>query len=135
MQYVVVHTVRVGQQTIRTPKLVVTDVPEKTSAQAIAGVLEAAGKAVAFSDAGIPWGNHEIKSSKDKAVADLTLDEVETASWEALQSTREIRRVTLRLPAQTYAAVLQAAQRAGMSIQAWSEDVMTRAAEQNTNNK
>lgn len=128
MRYVVVHTVRVGQKTVRTPKLVVTDVPEKTSSNAVAAALEQAGKAVEFSDAGIPWGNHEIKS--DKALKDVEgIDDAPTLSWVKLQETREVRRITLRLPAQDYARILQAAKRSNLSIQKWCEAALAASAE------
>lgn len=128
MRYIVVHTIRAGQKTIRTPKLAVTGVPEKTSGTAVAAVLEQAGKAVEFSDAGIPWGNHEVKT--DKSLKDVEgIDDAPAVSWEQLQSTREVRRVTLRLPAQDYSRILQAAKRSNMSIQKWCEAALTAAAD------
>lgn len=127
MRYIVVHTIRAGQRTIRTPKLAITDVPEKTSGTAVASVLEQSGKAVEFSEAGVPWGNHEVKS--DKSLKDIEgIDDVPAVSWAKLQETREVRRITLRLPAQDYALVLQAAKRSNMSIQKWCEAALAAAA-------
>lgn len=130
MEYAVCHSIRAGNKTVRTAKLVVTDVPEKTSATAVMSVLEQAGKAADFSEAGIAWGNHEVKSTKSLAAGTEGLDQAPRAGWEDLQSTREVRRVTLRLQPQDYAQILHAAKRRGMSIQKWCEATLTTASKE-----
>lgn len=135
MQYVVLHTVRVGAKTIRNARLVVTDVPEKTSAAAVMNVLEEAGKAVDFADGGVTWGNHEVKSDKSLPADTAGVDDAPRVSWVKLQDSREIKRITLRLPSQDYARIRQAAQRSGKSIQKWCEHTLAAAATANEEEK
>lgn len=127
MKYVVLHTIRAGQKTHRTAKLAVTDCPEKTSAHAVMSVLETAGKAADFSEAGVPWGNHEVKSASSLPSGTVGLDEVPAVTWDELQDTREVRRVTLRLPAADYGRISQAAARAGQSMQVWCHSTLMAA--------
>lgn len=119
MKFIVFHSIRAGQKTHREAKLAVTDVPEKTSASAVMSVLEQAGKATDFSEAGVPWGNHEVRSDNKLPEGTSGVEQAPTVSWEELQETREVRRVTLRLDPQHYGQIKQAAVRDGMSIQAW----------------
>lgn len=128
MRYIVFHSIRAGQKTIRTAKLAVTEVPAKTSSSAVMSALEAAGKAVEFSEAGIPWGNHEIKSDQALPKDAAGVEDAPEVTWEQLQSTREIRRITLRLPSQDYGHILTAAKRSGLSIQKWCEKTLAEAA-------
>jgi len=130
MRYIIFHSIRAGQKTHRTAKLVVTDVPEKTSASAVQSVLEQAGKAPEFSEAGVPWGNHEIKSATSAPKDATGIDEAPTVTWESLQSTREVRRVTLRLAPQDYGHIAQAAARASQSMQTWCVNTLLNAAKQ-----
>ena len=128
MKYIVFHSIRVGQKTHREAKLTITDVPEKTSANAVMSALEQAGKAGDFSEAGVPWGNHEVRSDNNKTREGASgIDQAPTVSWEELQETREIRRVTLRLDAQHYSQIKQAAVRDGLSIQGWCVAALERA--------
>lgn len=131
MKYVVFHTVRAGNQVKRTAKLAVTEVPEKTSAQAVMNVLEEAGRAMEFSEAGIPWGNHEVKSDKNLPQNTDTTGVTEV-TWEQLQSTREIRRITLRFDARDYTNISRAAQQANKSMQQWCAQTLLDAAAKQT---
>jgi hypothetical protein len=129
MQYVVFHTVRAAGRQIHTAKLVVTDVPEKTAATAVISALDAAGKSAAFSDAGIPWGNHEVKSGTKLPAGAGGVDDAPKITWEELQGTREIRRVTLRLQPADYTTISHAARLARLSMQKWCETTLVTAAE------
>lgn len=128
MQYIVFHAIRAGQKVHRTAKLIVTDVPEKTSANAVMAVLEQAGKSSEFSEAGVAWGNHELKTDKSIPSGAIGVEEAPQVSYEDLQSTREVRRITLRLQPQDYAHILHAAKRSGLSIQKWCEQQLVNAA-------
>lgn len=132
MEYIVFHTIRAGTKTVRTAKFVVTDVPDKTSATAVMNLLETAGKAVDFAEAGVPWGNHEVKSSKQLPTDATGVDEAPRASWDALQDTRDVKRVTLRFAPQDYAKFVQSAKRASLSLQKWCESRLLTAAKAET---
>jgi hypothetical protein len=128
MRYIVFHAIRAGQKTHRTAKLAVTDVPEKTSANAVMSVLETSGKAHQFSEAGVLWGNHEVKSATSVPAGAEGVDEAPSVSWNELQNTREVRRVTLRLQPQDYGQIAHAAQRKGQSMQEWCVNTLVSAA-------
>lgn len=128
MEYVVCHLVRAGGKTLRAAKLVVTEVPDKTTATAVMDALEQAGKATDFAEAGIAWGNHEVTKAGKTTAEAHGLDQAPRVTWAELQDTREIRRVTLRLLGQDYATISRAAKRSGTSIQKWCENVLVTAA-------
>lgn len=135
MQYVVFHSIRAAGKHINTAKLIVANVPEKTSAQAVMDALDTAGKSGPFSDAGIPWGNHELKSDKKLPTGAVGVETAPVITWDELQNTREIRRITLRLQPADYTTIARAAQLDSLSIQKWCEQTLTAAAAAVVKNK
>jgi hypothetical protein len=122
MRYAVVHTVRVGSKVVqRTVRLVVANVPERTERDKVTEVLESAGRAVDFSEAGIAWGNHEIKDADHLPAGTANLDAAPTVDWSSMVDDREVRRITLRLPKELYAGIVLAAKRDNQRIQGWCE--------------
>lgn len=129
MHYAVVHVVRVGTRVAqRRVRLVITGVPERTPAEKVIEVLETAGRAVDFSEAGVRWGNHEVRDAEHLPAGTTDLDTAENVAWSSMVDDREIRRITLRLPAELYADVVLAAARADLRLQGWCEAVLRHAA-------
>jgi hypothetical protein len=129
VRYVVIRTVKAGQRVHRQARLVVADVPEKTDASAVMAALEVAGRATDFADAGIPWGNHEVKVDKQLAKGTAGVDEAPVVTWTELTSKpADLRRITLRLEPADYDLVHQAARRTNTSIQAWCVTTLRAAA-------
>lgn len=139
MRYVVARVITSPAGAVRTARLLVTDVPERTSPEAVLGALEAAGLAGEFSEAGVPFGNHEIKADGRRGwpYGISGVHEAEAAPWPGPPAKRpepaaitwadltrertrgEGRRVTLRLTDAEHARFSLAAQRAGVSLQEW----------------
>lgn len=128
MRFVVIHAVKVGQRVHRQARLVVSDVPEKTDASSVMSTLETAGRATEFADAGISWGNHEVKAEGKLPKGTEGVDAAPTVTWEELTAPPALRRVTLRLEPTLYDQVHQAARRSDKSIQVWCVDALTTAA-------
>lgn len=61
MRYVVAHVINSPAGAVRTARLVISDVPDKTPVTDVMQALTDAGRAGEFSEAGVPFGNHEIK--------------------------------------------------------------------------
>jgi hypothetical protein len=127
VRFVVIHAVKVGQRVHRQARLVVADVPEKTDVGSVMTTLETAGKATEFADAGIPWGNHEVKADDKLPKGTAGVDTAPTVGWEQLTAPPPPRRITLRLEPTLYDQVHQAARRADQSIQVWCVDALTTA--------
>jgi hypothetical protein len=133
VRFVVIRTVKVGQRVHRQARLVVSDVPEKTDASAVMTALETAGKATDFADAGIPWGNHEVKAEKSLPKGTVDVDDAPVIRWEELTSSKAtLRRITLRLEPVDYDRVHQAARRTNTSIQTWCVHALVQAATKGT---
>lgn len=128
MKYAVLHCIRAGQRVHRTARLIVDGAPEKTTASAVMTALEQAGKAVDFAEAGVPWGNHEIKNAKSLPAGTVGADDAPVITWDELNETRTVRRITLRLDPQDYARIHQAARRGDVSIQQWCVSALHKAA-------
>jgi hypothetical protein len=134
MRYVVIRSIHspiAGD--VRTARLVLADVPDKTSVADVAEALTAAGRAAEFSEGGVLYGNHEIKaegrSGWPKGIAEI--ESAPVLTWARLvqpPTPGEGRRVTLRLTPAEHATFTLAAQRAGVSLQTWCMDALTRAA-------
>ena len=138
MRYVVARVITSPAGAVKTARLLITDVPAGTQLGDVLAALEAAGLAGEFSEAGVAFGNHEIKADSrgwpwgihdiDQAAAvkwtswgDKRPDPG-SVTWEMLTRTRgrnEGRRVTLRLTDAEHATYSLAAQRAGQSLQEW----------------
>ena len=139
MRYVVARVITSPAGAVRTARLLVTEVPERTSPEAVLAALEAAGLAGEFSEAGVPFGNHEIKADGRRGwpYGISGVREAEAAPWPGPPANRpepaaitwadltrertrgEGRRVTLRLTDAEHARFTLAAQRAGASLQEW----------------
>lgn len=139
MRYVVARVITSPAGAIRTARLLVTDVPERTSPEQVLAALEAAGLAGDFSEAGVPFGNHEIRADGHRGwpYGISGVHEAEAALWPGppvkrpepaaitwadltRERTRgEGRRVTLRLTDAEHSRYSLAASRAGASLQEW----------------
>lgn len=127
MQYTVRRVVRAGSHTYRTVRLVIADVPDNTPGSAVVRALEEDGMASNFSEGGIPWGNHEVKPATRLPQGTTGFDDAPRVTWGELTNPDgkpDYKRVTLRLPPQTYSAVVMAAQRQGQSMQVWCENAL-----------
>lgn len=131
MKYYVLHAVRgLGQKVHRTARLAVVDVPEKTGINTVAEALERAGRGSDFTEGGVAWGNHEIKSERSLPKDTADTDAVPEVNWDELQATKEVRRVTLRLQPQEYDAIKRAAARAKLPIQQWCVTTLNAASKE-----
>lgn len=129
MKFFVLHSIRAAGRTVRTPRLAVLDVPDKTKTDAVIEALDTAGRGVEFSDGGVPWGNHEVKSETQTLKEATVPGDLPSVNWKELTETKTVRRVTLRLDPADYAACVQAARKANKSIQVWCVDTLTAAAQ------
>lgn len=123
MRVAIIHTVRSFQGNHHTIRLIINNVPEKTNHVTIAELLTEKGKAGEFTEAGVPWGNHQFKNESAKTgfgkdvPNDGTAPEIE---WDDLNNSKpEIKRVTLRLEKPMYDAAVAAAARENLSLQGW----------------
>jgi hypothetical protein len=139
MRYVVARVITSPTGAVRTARLLVTDVPERTSPEQVLAALEAAGLAAEFSEAGVPFGNHEIKADGRRGwpYGISGVREAEAVKWAGPPDKRpepaaiawadltrergrnEGRRVTLRLTDAEHARYSLAAGREGASLQEW----------------
>lgn len=123
MRYVVARVITSPAGAVKTARLLITDVPSGTQLGDVLAALEAAGKSAEFSEAGVPFGNHEIKAdTRGWPWGIHAIDEAPAVTWEKLSTppTRgEGRRVTLRLTDAEHARYSLAAQRAEQSLQEW----------------
>jgi hypothetical protein len=133
VRYVVARVINSPRGAVRTARLLITDVPDKTSLDQVLDALTSAGKAAEFSEAGVPFGNHEIKADHRGWPFGISgIDEAASVTWERLtrEPTRsEGRRATLRFTEAEFATVSLAAKRAGKSLQQFGLDAMIAAAE------
>lgn len=134
MRYVVARVITSPAGSVRTARLSITDVPDGITTEKVIEALTSAGKAAEFSEAGIPFGNHEIKRDGQRGwpYGISGIDEAPATTWEQLtrKPTRnDGRRVTLRLTEGEYATISLAAQRDGDSLQTWAVDHLLAAAE------
>jgi hypothetical protein len=134
MRYVVARVITSPAGAVKTARLLVTDVPAGTQLGDVLAALEAAGKSAEFSEAGVPFGNHEIKAdTRGWPWGIHDIDEAPKVTWEKLTtppSRGEGRRVTLRLTDAEHATYTLAAQRAGQSLQEWMVAAANAAATQ-----
>lgn len=128
MRFAVIHTVRVGQRVHRKVRLVINGVPERTDAGSMISVLEASGRAGEFSEAGVAWGNHEVRVAERLPKGTVDLDAAPTVDWSSMVDQQTVRRITLRLDAPIYDKVLLAAKWSSRSIQSWCVETLQTAA-------
>jgi hypothetical protein len=125
MRYAIVraiHSPTAGD--IRSARLVLGDVPDKTTVAEVAQSLIEAGRAAEFSEAGVEFGNHEIiaegRAGWRKGVEGL--GDAPVLTWHRLITpplASDGKRVTLRLTPAEHQRVSMAAERAGLSLQSW----------------
>lgn len=135
MRYAVVRTIHSPTAgDVRSARLVLADVPDKTSVAAVAEALTQAGRAGEFSEGGVPFGNHEIRAEGragwPKGIAGI--DQAPSVTWARLvqpPTPAEGRRITLRLTPAEHDRFTLAAQRAGVSLQTWCMDALAAAAD------
>jgi len=133
MRYVVAHVISSPAGAVKTARLVISDVPDKTGRADVIGALEAAGLAAGrFAEGGVPLGNHEVlhegRNGWPKGVAGV--DAAELVTWSRLTTPpqrNDGKRVTLRLTPAEHAAYSLAAQREGESLQEWCVRVLSAA--------
>jgi hypothetical protein len=128
----VIHSPIAGD--VRAARLVVADVPDKTTVQDVAAALREAGRAADFSEGGVEFGNHEIRAEGrggwPKGIA--SLEDAPAVRWAALlapPTSGDARRITLRLAPAKHAAYTLAADRQGISLQQWCEAALDGAAQ------
>lgn len=123
MIYAVARVITSPTGAVRTARLVIDDVPDKTTVHDVLAALEAAGKAAEFSEGGVPFGNHEIKgNTRGWPFAIAGIEDAPRITWAKLTappSRADGRRVTLRLTDAEHARYTLAAQRSGLSLQEW----------------
>lgn len=133
MRFVIVRTVKAGTTLHCQARLVVSEVPEGTEYGVVMAALEAAGKATEFADAGIPWGNHEVRADGSLPPGTVGVADAPTVRWPELVSEKiSPRRITLRLRPTDYDLVHRAALRTNTSIQHWCVDTLRQAAIRDT---
>lgn len=133
MRFVIVRTVKAGTRVHCHARLVVSEVPQGIEYGAVMVALEAAGKATEFADAGIPWGNHEVRADGSLPPGTVGVDDAPTIRWAELTNDKiSPRRITLRLRPVDYDLVHRAARRTNTSIQHWCVDTLRQAAIRDT---
>jgi hypothetical protein len=120
---------------VRTARLVVSDVPDKTTVAQVAQALADAGREGEFSEGGVPFGNHELvaegRSGWRKGLAGIADAEAAAIPWARLvtpPTRNDGRRITLRPTPAEHSRYSLAAQRAGVSLQQWCIDALEAAA-------
>lgn len=131
----VAHTLRTFEGTTNRVKLIIDNVPEKTTHGEIAKILTEKGKASEFTEAGVPWANHSFKKESPKTgwgKGVTGAEEAPVIDWEALTTAKvEIKRITLRFEMPLYNSAVDAAAREGLSIQKWFEKITAEASGHN----
>lgn len=125
MRFAVAHVINSPGGAVKTARLVVADVPDKTTKDDVLGALMRAGYGGRFSEAGIPFGNHDVvaeaRGAWPKGLAGV--DSAEAVAWAKLTAEPKRydgRRLTLRVTDAEHARLSLAATRAGLSLQEWA---------------
>lgn len=127
MRFAVAHVINSPAGAVKTARLVINDVPEKTTVAEVLAELVSAGKDAEFAEGGVPFGNHEVISDHARGRSGWPkglqgVDSAPTLAWSRLTTPpqrNDGRRVTLRLLPAEHAALTLAAQRSGASLQEW----------------
>jgi hypothetical protein len=133
MRYVVARTITSPTGSYRTARLVVTDAPPKTTLEQVLAALEHAGKLAEFSEAGVPFGNHEVRADGTRGwpFGITGIDEAPSVTWADLTAERPRaagKRITLRPSPEQHARYKLAAEREGVSLDTWMLRAADRAA-------
>jgi hypothetical protein len=130
MRYVIARVITSPTGHYRTARLVVTDAPPKTTLEQVLEALERAGRAAEFSEAGVPFGNHEVRADGTRGwpYGITGIDTAPAITWADLtadQPKAAGKRITLRPTPAQHARYKLAAEREGVSLDTW----MLRAAD------
>lgn len=135
MRYLIAHVISSPAGAVKTARLIVSDVPDKTPRAEVIEALGAAGYGAKFAEGGVPFGNHDViaegRAGWPKGVA--SIEAAEQLAWSRLITPprrNEGKRVTLRLTDAEHGTFALAAQRAGVSLQEWCVRVLLAAADQ-----
>jgi hypothetical protein len=133
MRYLLAHVISSPGGAVRTARLIIDDVPDKTTKADVIEALTNHGDAATYSEGGIPFGNHEVLAETRAGWAKVAkVGDAKRTTWERLTVAaphNDIRRLTVRLSPAEYAAIQLAAQReAGGNLQQWSAGVLMAAA-------
>jgi hypothetical protein len=128
MEYIVVQTVRVAGRARHIIRGVIRDVPEHTTARAVAGVIETAGYAP--TEAGILWANHAVRAAGKLPDAERPAGEIPEWTWDELTAASDRpaqRQLNVRIPRKLYGECEAAAAAAGVKLRPWVESVLVAA--------
>lgn len=128
MEFVVLQTIRVSGRARHIIRGVVSDVPERTTARAVAEAVEAAGYAPA--EAGIPWANHVVRAADKVPGAERSPAGCPEWTWDELTAAADrpaLRQLNVRIPRKLYGECEAAAAAAGIKLRPWVEYVLTAA--------
>ncbi len=138
MDYAVLHRISVpGAGARLEARLIITGVPDGTSPAGVRAALDDAGLSADWSDGGIPWGNHDIKTTTRSGAwprgTEISPD-TPRATWDQIQAQAAtgIKRITLRVPLSLYGELANSAARIrvpgqvkpGQAIQGWCLDAI-----------
>lgn len=129
MNWAVIHHIHVRFPHRHIPRLIIEDVPDGVGEEQVKRAIVRAGRQP--SEFGIPWANHYLAPEPewpDEVVGGYRSGEAPTITWDALtEAEREERKVTLRVSPELHAALLAAAERRGVSLQALCVEALERA--------
>jgi len=103
MEFIVVQTVRVAGRARHIIRGVIRDVPEHTTARAIADVIETAGYAP--TEAGIVWANHAVRAAEKLPDAERPPGDIPEWTWDELTAAADRpaqRQLNVRIPRKLY---------------------------------
>jgi len=105
-------------------RLILEDVPERTTRGEVLEALETAGLAAVYAEGGVPWANHQLLPERRwPDVWDAGPPPAEW-TWEALTGPHKGKKLGLRLAPDEWADVTTAARMSGLSVQAWANRVL-----------
>lgn len=126
--WAVVHLIHVQTPHRHIAKLFITDVPEDVPAKDIRSALTRAG--YQFGEFGMPWANHYLSPEEeweDEVIGAFNRDNVERIDWDKLTPKDDLRRITLRVPAELYEKVVESAEKQGVSINTFCVSALSAA--------
>jgi len=128
MDFVVVQTIRVAGRARHIIRGKISDVPEHTTARAVAAAIETAGYAP--TEAGIPWANHAVRAADKLPDAERPAGETPEWTWAELTAAADRpaqRQLNVRIPRKLYGECEAAAATAGLKLRPWVESVLVAA--------
>lgn len=101
--WAVVHFIHVQNPPRHIPRLFIEDVPEDVGEGELRSLLTRAG--YQFGEFGIPWANHYLAPEhewKGEVAGAYKRGDVETITYDDIAPKEEIKRVTIRIPAELH---------------------------------